>query len=277
MKKCLLILLAVLMVATSLVACNVQEENQKAREICEATLKAVMNNDKALMANTVGVSEVDVDDAIFNKYRDFVKNTKTYELKQVSWNYSKENGESETTTVFQATTDDQKVIGITVVQMSDGRIGVSIGDDTEFVNDTKYVSVGGVALLILSLVSIAFTVWMIVDASKRKIRKKAWWIILILVSVWVQIVFGTQDFDMSFGVGIFFNAGKITANPTYRYVLMRLYFPVGALIYFFKRKSLPLKVEAGVQENEAENMPVEETPNVSEETATEDIQNEEHE
>ena len=77
MKKYLLILLAVLLMATSLVSCNTQEENQKAREICEATLKAVMNNDKALMASTVGVAEVDVDDAIFNKYRDIVKDTKT--------------------------------------------------------------------------------------------------------------------------------------------------------------------------------------------------------
>ena len=252
MKKYLLILLAVLLMATSFVACNSQEENQKAREICEATLKAVMNNDKALMASTVGVAEVDVDDAIFNKYRDIVKDTKTYELKQVGWYYSKENSESETTSVFQATTDNQKIIGVTVVQKSDGRIGVSIGDDTEFVEDTKYVSVGVVVLLLLSLASIAFIIWMIVDASKRKLKKKAWWIILILVSVWVEILLGAQNFDTSFGVGIFFNASKISTNTAYRYVLMRIYLPVGALIYFFLRKKLPLKVDASEAEPIAE-------------------------
>ena len=254
----ILILLAVLLMATSLVSCNTQEENQKAREICEATLKAVMNNDKALMASTVGVGEADVDDAIFNKYRDIVKDTKTYELKQVGWYYSKENSESETTSVFQATTDNQKIIGVTVVQKSDGRIGVSIGDDTEFVEDTKYVSVGVVVLLLLSLASIAFIIWMIVDASKRKLKKKAWWIILILVSVWVEILLGVQDFDTSFGFGIFFNASKISTNTAYRYVLMRIYVPVGALIYFFLRKKLPLKPDA----NEAE--PIAETTEESE-------------
>ena len=267
----LVIAITVILLAFGVSSCGASEENEGAREICTTLIDSIIENDMSAIARLYGVEESEMQKDVFDKYRELLKDTKTYELKQTGWNYSKSTSGSVTTSYFQATTDDQKIIGVTVEEYSDGSIGLYIGDDTEFNNSTQYVFVASVFFTLLAIAFTAFTVWMIVDACKRKLKKKALWIILILLSAWIQISFGLEYFNLNFGVGILVNVCQIAKNFTYRYVVAKLSFPIGAIIYFFKRENLPLKEIPTAEEANTEESDTQES-NDADESASEETQ-----
>ena len=88
------------------------------------------------------------------------------------------------------------------------------------------------------MIAIGFTVFALVDCSRQKIKKKALWILLLLLGF---ISLGATISSTSFRLN--FNVGWITAySALIRYgsgtVMLRLMLPVGTIIYFAMRRSL---------------------------------------
>ena len=92
---------------------------------------------------------------------------------------------------------------------------------------------------LFSIAGIALSIWMIVDAAKRKIKLKAFWIIAVCLSFAVTVVTGENIFNFNSNIGIFFAFSRLIANMQTTTVSVSV--PIGAIIYFFVRKKLPLR------------------------------------
>jgi signal transduction histidine kinase len=87
---------------------------------------------------------------------------------------------------------------------------------------------------------------MIVDVCKRNIKKKALWILLIVVGVWIEAAIGIEAGYFDFDFGLFFGIKTATAYTinSVQAIGARISIPIGTIIYFFLRKSLSAREEA---------------------------------
>jgi hypothetical protein len=90
----------------------------------------------------------------------------------------------------------------------------------------------------------AFTVWMLVDAIRRKMTKKALWIILILLSLSLSFTTGPNTVNNSFMVTLFLTPSSYQAVIPNETLTLTVVLPLGSLIYFFLRKKLTAQYEA---------------------------------
>ena len=109
---------------------------------------------------------------------------------------------------------------------------------TGTLNNLKDATGAQWGFLLLNVIAIGFTVFALVDCSRQKIKKKALWILLLLLGF---ISLGATISSTSFRLN--FNVGWITAySALIRYgsgtVMLRLMLPVGTIIYFAMRRSL---------------------------------------
>ena len=93
---------------------------------------------------------------------------------------------------------------------------------------------------VISLVTFAFVLWMLIDCIRRPLPKKGWWILLILVA---GCSFGfTRSTAFSIQSIIQWNFLYTPSNVVMDSVLstlrVSLYIPLGAIIYFFSRKKM---------------------------------------
>ncbi len=103
----------------------------------------------------------------------------------------------------------------------------------------KAVSVLDPVLAVYSLLVLAFCVWMIVDCARRRVRKKALWILLIIAGVSLSLRVGEYG-NVSFMVGLFLQSSQAWVDFGYLAVGTKLILPVGAVIYFCLRRRITL-------------------------------------
>lgn len=172
----------------------------------------------------------------------------TFFMKQIGWNINSTNGIITCTTAHQVEFDNGRTILFRVVTREDipGLANVYFHDTTDFVTGTAYVSVVSIVLTVLSLLAIAFTVWMFVDCLRRKVKLKALWAIVTLLGIAVTFTYG-QTLGIHFSLGLIFQISSIVAEPAILSVKLKLAVPLGAIVYFFLRKRLTV-VSAPVEE-----------------------------
>ena len=190
-----------------------------------------------LMKNTVTPAD-------FNEYwvtiLPIAEGAESYEMEQIGWNVSKSNGRTVRVTAYQVNFDNGKNALLRVTTYDDivGIAGIHISDITEFVTKTgAFVPSARVGLLVLSLLAIAFSVWMLVDCLRRKIKLKVLWVILLFFGTVVTFTFGETG-GLHFALGLIFKMNTIVADPAILSVKIQLVVPVGAIVYFILRKRL---------------------------------------
>ena len=119
-----------------------------------------------------------------------------------------------------------------------------------------------ITLALVSLASVAFCIWMIIDCAKRKIDKKPLWIIIILLGFSITYTLGNS-------VGIRFMLNFVLSISTISRDSLSVGAPIGAIVYCIMRKKLthidpePEVVESAEFTLETENSD-ESTPTESE-------------
>lgn len=225
-------------------------ENAEIRQSTEAMLDALLANDFQAAYSLVGESYTKEDfETRFTQMRGLLGDADTYELKMLSiyTNYTISNGEkrSVVSSVYEMTSESGRMI--VNVRMVD-QIGLGSFYLTPYENTDYYLTgtldnmkdATGVqwGFLLLNVLAIGFTVFALVDCCRQEIKKKALWILLLILGF---VSLGATIYSTGFRFNM--NLGWLTAySALIRYgsgtVMLRLMLPVGAIIYFVMRRSL---------------------------------------
>ena len=165
------LLIVTVLIALCLGSCTMRADSIEAREICEKYIDAVLANDfdtaYDIFDDIAKHSEIAT---IWNYTRVVLDDSKSYELKQIGWNFETDDGVTLRQVTFELVSDDNKTVYISVVLGDDGIYGFNIVDSTAFIKKTTFVRVIGVIMTLISIALFGVTIWMIVDACKRKIK-----------------------------------------------------------------------------------------------------------
>ena len=241
------LLLVTVLIALGLCSCSMKEDSVEAREICEDYFDAVIDNDFAAAYGIFDeVTDADSFKDVWIYTRDVLENSQSYELKQEGWNSHTEKGVTFRQITFEIESDDEKTMYVTIVLDDEGIYSFNVLDSTEFINNTVFVRVIGVIMTVISFALFGVTIWMIVDACKRKIKHKALWILLIIIGAWFEVAIGIEAGYFDFDFGLFFGIKTATAYTINQLqaIGVRIAVPIGTIIYFFIRKSLSAREEA---------------------------------
>ncbi len=254
MKKIKIIICALLfsLCLFSLCSCtadmNVGNNTVLAEQFMDYLVENESENAFELFENNVTLQEFS---GFWDKLNPIVDGAKSYEMKQVGWNINLSNGKTSRTTAYQIDLDNGKKALLQVVTCdgSDGIYGLNLVDTTEFIADTNsFVPIVNLVLKVISIASIGFCIWMIVDCVRRNIKLKWLWIIVICLGVSFSLTLG-EKFGISFMLGLFAAFSKIVADPSILSVIATVVIPVGAIVYFFLRKQLTITPNSEANKN----------------------------
>ena len=261
------VILTVLMLCSGCGAVLQELENAEVRQSTEEMLNALIANDFQTAYSLVSKICAEEDfKPTFTQMRELLGNADTYELKLLSiyTNGTLTNGQKlrSVNSTYEMTTNSGRVI---VSVRMDDRIGLSSFYLSPY-EKTDYYFTGTLenmkdatglqwCFLLLNVVAIGFTVFALVDCSRQKIKKKALWILVLLIGfVSVGATIAATSIRLNF------NVGWITAySALIRYgsgtVMLRLMLPVGTIVYFAMRRSLLKQSTPAIvtSENEPEN------------------------
>lgn len=225
-------------------------ENAEIRQYTELMLDAVIADDFQAAYSLVSEICSEADFApVFTQIQEFLGSADAYELNLLSiyTNSTISNGQksSVTSAVYEMTTKSDRVI---VSVIMDNQIGLSSFYLTPYEN-TDYYSTGTLQnmkgataaqwiVLLLNAIILGFTVFAIADCCRHKIRKKALWILLLILGfVSVGATISSTGFRLSFNVG-WIMAYSALIHYGSGTLMLRLMLPVGAVSYFISRHSL---------------------------------------
>ena len=182
----------------------------------------------------------------------------SYELTQIGWYAGMENGMSYYRASFRMTSDKGNFVIIGMeVDGYDGlynfRIMTEEEADPSFTGTLTTIpgsNPAQIAMLALAALFFAFTVWMLIDCVKRKLKNPAkWykplWLVIIacgVIAFTLTVTAGNLRFASN--IAIFLGAYshlQIYSNGNF---VFNLVVPFGAVIYFFMRKRITYREEA---------------------------------
>ena len=262
---------AILILTLLFCGCEIKEDVNTQKQLCEKMIDRVIENDAEgayALVNDVGTKEEFL--PVWEEMRSALKESKSYEIKATGWKTNINNGNEVTQVTLEVTTDDGKTCQFTVTTLGDGSVaGLHFLDSTDFIESTSYVPAVKIVLMLISLAFAAFTVWMFVDAIRRRMKRKVWWVLLCLVHGGITLVTGPSQFNIKFDVKLVFGLSDVAVYNSSLAVAIGIFIPVGAIIYFFMRKKLSAQFEAQNQTKAASAQ--ENTENLN--TANEEVQN----
>ena len=271
-RKIALCLCLILVLSLTLGGCEIKEDSQKSRELCEAMLDNIIKNDYTSAYGMIQESASQEEfEPLWHKMRDVLKNSKSYELEQKSWHKNFSNGVTTVRVLFEVITDDGKICQMSIIT-SDGMEGLyDLGflDSTEFVQKTEFLNTVNVFLYIFSLVCFAFSIWMLIDCLKRRPKHKILWAILTLCYAGISVKTDGLAFAYQFRIDILSGVTNIISDRTALAITVTVLLPIGAIVYFIMRKRLTLADHGNTSSPLVENADVSETPDktLAEETS----------
>ena len=248
---------ALLILALTFCGCDIdiKEDVKTQKQLCEKMIDRVIENDAEgayALVSDVGTKEEFL--PVWEEMRGALKESKSYEIKATGWKTNINNGNEITQVTLEVTTDDGKTCQFTVTTLGDGSVaGLHFLDSTDFIESTSYVPAVKIVLMLISLAFAAFSVWMFVDAIRRRMKRKVWWVLLTLVHAGITLVTGPSQFNIKFNVKLVFGLSDVAVYNSSLAVAIGIFIPVGAIIYFFMRKKLSAKYKAQEQTEETEN------------------------
>ena len=223
----------------TLISCTADMDVGQNTDLAEQFMGHVMTNDYDA---AYGMVKATVTDSDFRPYwkdiRQTAEGAKTYELEQIGWQINTVNGVTDRTTAYQVYLDNERTVLLRVMTREgiEGIAGIHFSDITEFLASTEvFVPTVQLILWVFSGLCVVFTLWMLVDCLRRKMKYKVVWVLLILFSLCLSFTVGETS-NFSFNVGLFFQTSTITADPGLVAVVTKLVIPVGAILYLCLRK-----------------------------------------
>lgn len=190
---------------------------------------------------------------------------------------TKGNEDNESATVFcdnvyELELDNGRYLTATVStsSLSDKTIDfVEVDETTTFRKITGVITpIINIAIINIYIGTIVFTVFMIIDCAKRRIKLKVLWILLLFAAMTYSVSLG-GEFSLGYELGVTLEPSYIEAYPVFETIDIYLSVPAGAIIYFFVREHLPTKPPKKKKEEEA--VAVAEAPVAAEPIVTEPV------
>lgn len=248
----------------SLSSCSADMKIGDNTELGEQFLNSVINDDYDTAYDLVKQSVSNEDfSSYWSSVRSIVEGSRSYEIEQIGWNINTQNSVTSNTTAYKVYFDNGKIVLFRVVTVDDidGIAGVHCSDITDFITTTDaFVPIVNVVLTVISLLAIAFSVWMLVDCIRRKVKLKVLWLILIFLGLSFSVTVG-QKISFNFMLGLMLQFSTILADPAIVAVKTTIVVPAGAILYFCLRKKLTIP-----KISESEEEKIEETFEISNET-----------
>lgn len=238
-----LVLTALILLAT-LISCTPDMDVGNNTELADQFMDHVIADDYDAAYGLVKATVTDPDfRAYWATVQTVADGAETYEMKQIGWNLNRSNGVTTRTTAYQAELDNGRTVLLRVVTQDgiEGIAGIHFSDITDFLASTEvFVPTVRVILWVVSALAMAFTVWMLVDCLRRKMKYKVVWAILIFFGLCFTFTVGETS-NFSFNVGLFFQTSSIEADPGLLAVVTKLVIPVGAILYLCLRKKFTVE------------------------------------
>ncbi len=252
----LAILLMALVPLLSFAACNpadLAEENAEVREMTEDMIDAIIAGDKNAAYQIVpDIPQAEFDQA-FDALYECLSPVESYTLTMRNINVHTVNGVTQYKIVYlletnagdylleSGTRTDMK--GLSTFQM--GTVEDNTTRFTGTLTTMKGANVTQWVLLIVGLATYAFLIAVLVDCCRQKIKMK-WLFILIIVLGSVAFLFTMQASGLNWNFN-FLNILSYTALMIYQNppdaVQLRIFVPVGAIVYLCLRKKLIAKAQ----------------------------------
>lgn len=174
--------------------------------------------------------------------------------------------------VYELELDNGRYLTATVStsSLSDKTIDfVEVDETTTFRKITGVIMpIINIAIVNIYIGTIVFTVFMIIDCAKRRIKLKVLWMFILFAAMTYSASLG-GEFSLGYELGVTLEPSYIEAYPVYETIDIYLSVPAGAIIYFFVREHLPTKPPKEKKEEEA--VAVAETPVAADPTVTEPV------
>lgn len=252
------ILFVILLLLSGCSAVMESVEDKQVREYTEQMLDAILDKDFDTAYSLV--SDAYTKDEFAQEYNlmePLLYDVKSYELTLVGYNKNIKNGKKLTTTnsTYEMTENTDKYV-VYVATNSDyeklSYFNVKSYESTNLYHTGTVDKMGDAStlqwiMLLLNLVTIAITVFAVVDCSKQKIKRKALWIIIIILGLLtIGLSINSTSIQTIANLGWFMNYSAFIKYGDGSFIL-RVMIPVGAIIYFIFRKRLINKASAPPQ------------------------------
>ncbi len=241
-----LVLVLLLATLTLLVSCGGKvifselSDTSDADAFCRTLIDHVIADEKSEaydMLDHIG-SRADFD-KLWDYFRSSADGARTAEIHTTDFWFITENGKDYFKSQYFVQFDNGSDMNLSLTfEGGETVCALNYMDVTGFYPPTqKAVGVWKVVLGVYSLLTLAFSVWMIVDCIRRSVRKKALWILLIIAGVALTLRVGEHN-KVSVMIGLFFQTSSAWVDFGYLAVGAKVILPVGAIIYFFLRKRI---------------------------------------
>ena len=162
---------------------------------------------------------------------------------------TKGNEDNESATVFcdnvyELELDNGRYLTATVStsSLSDKTIDfVEVDETTTFRKITGVITpIINIAIVNIYIGIIVFTVFMIIDCAKRRIKLKVLWFFILFAAMTYSLSLG-GEFSLGYELGVTLEPSYFSVYPVYETIDIYVSIPAGAIIYFFVREHLPTK------------------------------------
>lgn len=162
-----------------------------------------------------------------------------YEMTLVAWN-QRTTGDQELTAVqyLVEAENDRFYLDLTMETDVPGIAGFRVTEIKEGTEPSMPMGPANWAIVLVGGATVGFVIWMLVDCARRKMKRKWLWMPLILLGTLIlTLTMGQSGLKFGFRVGLFLGMSNLTTFVRGGFQLM-VYIPLGAIVYFFKRKEL---------------------------------------
>ena len=246
--KRLALLALVAALVLSLAGCSVPEleDDPAIRSDTDAFLEALTagDGDGAYAVLYSGIPRTEFD-AAFDGMHTYVEGVADYTLEPIYYHYTTKDGTETIQMTYRMTAGGRNFI-VTALK-TEGLAGLSgVHMAPEEQTSLHYTGTPGRmaganlvqwAVLVLGVLAWVFVIWMVVDCSRRKIRLKALWLVLIILGAVILTLTVDGDFRMGFNIGLHLRLSSLICYGDGSMELS-LVIPLGAIVYFFRRKKL---------------------------------------
>lgn len=198
--------------------------------------------------------------ATLQSMTDFLSGISSYELEMTNWNQRVINGVSEISVRYTMTAGERKVnVDAAVVSNVEGLTAfyLSPAEDaaavtvTGTLNSFRSSNALQKVLLAVGLAELLFVLLTAIDCLRRKFRRKWLWLCLIVLgSGLISLTITPNRTHLQFNVGLFLQYTSLLRYSTGD-MLLRLYVPVGAILYWFEGRQPPAAPPAPPSEGTA--------------------------
>lgn len=226
-----------------LAGCSEAIDDSAIRADAQVLLESFVANDydtcRAILDDSVSDAELE---GIFGAIHAELADLGGYEMTAVAWNRKISDGQDVTAIQYLIEAEGGKYyLDVSKLAGQEALAGFQISAAAQ---DAEPTSPTGPAHWVFTAIGAAvmiFVIWMIVDCARRQMKRKWLWLPLILLAtVILTLTMRSGNVSFNFNIGLYLGMTNLTTFARGGFKLM-IYVPLGAIVYFFKRKDLTIQ------------------------------------